>query len=93
MFEVIKKYWKVFASVAVLVIAALLLRRPKTAPPATSGAQKAASNTREQAIKNQVDDSKTVNEAVQNLNVRKPESIKPKADESMDELLDRYNKL
>ena len=93
MFEVIKKYWKVFASVAVLVVAALLLRRPKTATSTTTGEQKAASNTREQAIKNQVDDSNTVNEAVQDLNVRKPESVKPTADESMDELLDRYNKL
>ena len=93
--EVMRKYWKVFASVVVLIVAAFLFRRPKTSASTTTGEQKAAENTREQAIKNQVDDSKTVNDAVKDLNERKPETnVKPPSeDDSMDELVDRYNKL
>ncbi len=94
--EVIKKYWKVFASVVVLVVSALLFRRPKASAPSYDGEQKAADNTREEAIKNQVQDSKTVNDAVKDLNDRKPETnSKPKAseDDSMDDLIDKYNKL
>ncbi|ARW58716.1 hypothetical protein HOS33_gp076 [Erwinia phage vB_EamM_Y3] len=92
--EVIQKYWKVFASVAVLIVTALLFRRPK-AESTTAGEQKAADNTREAAIKNQVDDSKTVNEAVKELNERKPETTSkpPSEDDSMDELVNKYNKL
>ncbi|QZE56273.1 hypothetical protein MPK67_gp076 [Erwinia phage pEa_SNUABM_32] len=93
--ELFRKYWKVFASVVVLVVAALLFRRPKTSPSTVTGEQKAAENTREAAIENQVQDSKTVNEAVKDLNTRKPETdVKPPSvDDSMDELVDRYNKL
>lgn len=93
--EVFMKYWKVFASVVVLIVSALLLRRTNIKPETTTGEQKAAENTREQAIKNQVDDSKTVNEAVKNLNERKPETASkpPSEDDSMEELVDRYNKL
>lgn len=93
--ELFKKYWKVFASVVVLVVGVLLFRRPKTSPSTTTGEQKAAENTREAAIENQVQDSKTVNDAVKDLNTRKPETdVKPPSkDDSMDELVDRYNKL
>ncbi|QZE59987.1 hypothetical protein pEaSNUABM35_00070 [Erwinia phage pEa_SNUABM_35] len=92
--ELFKKYWKVFASVAVLIVTALLFRRPSAKSETTTGEQKAAENTREQAIKNQVDDSKTVNDAVKDLNERKPETVKPPSeDDSMEELVDRYNKL
>lgn len=93
--EMLRKYWKVFASVIVLVVTALLFRRPKASSPITTGEQKAADNTREQAIKNQVQDSQTVNDAVKDLNERKPETnVKPPSeDDSMDELVDRYNKL
>jgi len=93
--EVFMKYWKVFASVVVLVVTALLFRRPKASPSTTTGEQKAADNTREAAIENQVQDSKTVNDAVKDLNTRKPETdVKPPSkDDSMDELVDRYNKL
>lgn len=93
--ELFKKYWKVFASVVVLVVGVLLFRRPKTSPSTTTGEQKAAENTREAAIENQVQNSKTVNDAVKDLNTRKPETdVKPPSkDDSMDELVDRYNKL
>ena len=93
--EIVRKYWKVFASVIVLVVAALLFRRPKTSPSTATGEQKAADNTREAAIENQVQDSKTVNEAVKELNTRKPETdVKPPTkDDILVELVDRYNKL
>ncbi|QZE59318.1 hypothetical protein MPK66_gp074 [Erwinia phage pEa_SNUABM_2] len=92
--DVFMKYWKVFASVAVLIVTTLLFRRPSARAETTTGEQKAAENTREQAIQNQVDDSKTVNEAVKDLNERKPETVKPPSeDDSMEELVDRYNKL
>lgn len=93
--EIVRKYWKVFASVIVLVVTALLFRRPKTSPSTTTGEQKAADNTREAAIENQVQDSRTVNEAMKELNTRKPETdVKPPTKEdSTDELVDRYNKL
>lgn len=92
--EVVTKYWKVFAAVVVLVVSSLLFRKPKTSASTTVGEQKAADNTREAAIKNQVQDSQTVNDAVKDLNVRKPETEKPPSDnDSMDDLIDRYNKL
>lgn len=93
--ELLQKYWKVFASVVVLVLGVLLFRRPKTSPSTNTGEQKAAENTREAAIENQVQDSKTVNDAVKELNTRKPETDvePPTEDDSMDELVDRYNKL
>lgn len=92
--EIVQKYWKVFASVIVLVVTALLFRRPKAASPITTGEQKAADNTREQTIKDQVQDSKTVNDAVDDLNTRKPETVKPPSeDDDMEKLVDDYNKL
>lgn len=91
--EVIKKYWKVFASVGVLIVASLLLRRPKTAQSTSAGAQAASDNTRETAIKNQVQDSAKVNDAVNTLNTRKPETEQVSAESGMDELVEKYNKL
>lgn len=93
--ELFKKYWKVFASVVVLIVSALLFRRPQASASTTAGEEKAAENTREAAIENQVQDSKTVNAAVNDLNTRKPETDPKPASESdsMDELADKYNKL
>lgn len=93
--EIVQKYWKVFASVAVLIVTALLFRRTQSTTDTHAGEEKAADNTREAAIKNQVDDSKTVNEAVEELNTRKPETNAkpPSENDSMEDLVDRYNKL
>ncbi|QYW03381.1 hypothetical protein pEaSNUABM34_00079 [Erwinia phage pEa_SNUABM_34] len=93
--EIFKKYWKIFASVVVLIVAALFFRRPKASESTASGEEKAAENTREQAIANQVQDSKTVNDAVAGLNERKPETDPKPASEndSMDDLAEKYNKL